>query len=122
MRETLLISLRLWDDTHLIPVEDIDLSESPSEQGLGSLMAVEVRNLGRNSVDYASRYELGRTVYMMYSNDISCPVAFCLSKVRNCACKFSNVSHGIEISERQTIVLPYRADRGGLLIIDIYNL
>lgn len=122
MRDTLLISLIVWDDTHLIPVEDIDLSESPSEQGLGSLMAVEVRNLGRDSVDYTSRYELGRTVYMMYSDDISCPGAFCLSKVRNCACKVSNVSHGIEISELQTIVLPYRADRGGLLIIDIHNL
>ncbi|KAF7155819.1 hypothetical protein CNMCM5623_008699 [Aspergillus felis] len=32
-------------DMFLVPVEDIDLSESPSQQGVDSLVAVEVRNM-----------------------------------------------------------------------------
>ena len=32
-------------DMVLVPVEEIDLSESPSQQGVDSLVAVEVRNV-----------------------------------------------------------------------------
>lgn len=29
----------------LVPIEDVDLSQSPSQQGVDSLIAVEVRNM-----------------------------------------------------------------------------
>ena len=36
---------KMLADMFLVPVEDIDLSESPSQQGIDSLVAVEVRNM-----------------------------------------------------------------------------